>query len=72
MDGNMDFQLFTIAQAAAALAIAPDTLRRWIKRHGIPIIRLGRKTLLTQETCRAIVRNGLPVGANDAQGSEHL
>ena len=68
----MEFQLVTVREAAAALAIAEDTLRKWIKRHGIPVVRLGRKTLLTQETCRAIVRNGLPVGANDAQGSEHL
>jgi len=64
----MDFQLFTIAQAAAALAIAPDTLRRWIKRHGIPIVRLGRKTLLTEETCRAIVRHGLPMKAGSDPG----
>jgi len=68
----VEFQLVTVREAAAALAIAEDTLRKWIKRHGIPVVRLGRKTLLTQETCRAIVRNGLPVGANDAQGSEHL
>ena len=64
----MEFQLVTVREAAAALAIAEDTLRKWIKRHGIPIVRLGRKTLLTEETCAAIVRHGLPVKSGSDPG----
>ena len=64
----MEFQLVTVREAAAALAVAEDTLRKWIKRHGIPIVRLGRKTLLTEETCRAIVRHGLPMKAGSDPG----
>jgi len=64
----MDFQLVTISQAAGALSIAPGTLRKWIKRHGIPVVRLGRKTLLTEETCAAIVRHGLPVKSGSDPG----
>jgi len=64
----VEFQLVTVREAAAALAIAEDTLRKWIKRHGIPIVRLGRKTLLTEETCAAIVRVGLRVKSGSDPG----
>ncbi len=48
--------LFNIQRGADYLGIGTSTLRRWIMRGEIPIVRLGRRVLLRQESLERFVK----------------
>jgi excisionase family DNA binding protein len=65
-------QLYSVAQAARLLAVSEDLLRKFIARHEIPVVALGRRRLIEQSVLERIVRHGLPPKAavgQDGAGS---
>ena len=48
--------LFNIQRGADYLGIGTSTLRRWIMKGEIPIVRLGRRVLLRQESLERFVK----------------
>lgn len=51
-------KLLTIPQAAALLALAPATLRKWITERRIPSVRIGRARRLRLLDVEALIRVG--------------
>ena len=55
-----DEQLLTVADASVCLAVAPVTLRRWIRQGLVPSVRLGRARRVRLGDVEALMRVGLP------------
>ena len=48
-------QLFTVSEAADALHIHPSTLRRFIRRGDLPIVRVGTAIRIEVEALRQFI-----------------
>lgn len=53
-------RLLSVAEASERLAVAPLTLRRWIRRGLVPSVQLGRVRRVRLGDVNALVRVGLP------------
>lgn len=56
----MRIQMVSVLDAALQLSVSPDTVRRLIKRHQIPVVKIGRRCLIDQQTVERIARTGMP------------
>ena len=54
----MTEQLLTIPQAADRLALAPTTLRKWLRLRKLNCVRIGRAVRLRESDIEAIARVG--------------
>jgi excisionase family DNA binding protein len=58
---DTDRKLLTVARAAAELGIAPVTVRAWVARRRIGVVRLGRAVRIpSAEVTRLIERGYTP------------
>jgi len=63
-------QMVSIQDAALQLGVSPDTVRRFVKKHQIPVLKLGRRCLLNQLTVEEISRQAAPPrAATDQRGT---
>ena len=56
----MRIQMVSIQDAALQLGVSPDTVRRFIKKHQIPVLKLGRRCLLNQSIVEEICHQAAP------------
>ena len=61
-------QCYSIGQAARLLAVSEDLLRKFIKRHQIETITLGRRRVIEQGVLERILRLGLPSKGTEDRG----
>lgn len=65
--------LKSVDSGAQYLGLQPSTLRRWIYERRIPVVKLGRRVLIRQETLDDLIRKGErpALRALRPQGSGH-
>lgn len=56
-------ELYSIKEASAVLKISPATLRSWVYQGSLPVVRLGRRTMLRGSTILDMVENGFQPSA---------
>jgi len=64
----MRVQMVSIADGAGQLGVSADTLRRFIHKHHLPFLKLGRRFLLNQLTIEEISRKGARPAATVDRG----
>jgi excisionase family DNA binding protein len=51
-------QRFTIPAAADYLGVRPSTVRQWVWRRQIDVVRIGRCVRIPKEACDRIIERG--------------
>jgi len=66
----MRIQMVSLQDAALQLGVSPDTVRRFVHKHHLPFLKLGRRFLLNQLTVEEISRQAAPSrAATDQRGT---
>ena len=64
----MRVQMVSVQDAALQLGVSPDTVRRFVQKHQLPFLKLGRRILLNQVTVEQISRGDAPPKPGVDQG----
>jgi excisionase family DNA binding protein len=59
-------------EAAAALGVAQNTLRDYVQRHGLPVVRVGRRTLYPVHELRRWLSEQAHRGSEDADAGTEV
>ena len=54
----MTQQLFSVSDAAQRLAVRPQTIRKWMSAGKISFTKIGRRSLIEQETIVRLIEAG--------------
>lgn len=55
----MENPVVTVPEACVALRIGKTSLYAQVKRGALTVVKIGRKTLITTDSIRALVENGV-------------
>ena len=60
-NSGIDFpkRLYSLKEAADALNLSHSTLKSWVHTRKIPVIRLGRRTMIKDSVMELILEGGL-------------
>lgn len=63
-------KLYSVPEAAEKLGgISPSTVRAWLTRGRLARTKIGRRTMISQETLENFIRHGQESGSSIAQNS---
>jgi excisionase family DNA binding protein len=59
MQIEVQSELLSVPEAAKVLHLKPSTIRAWILKRRVPIVRLGRRVFLKRSECLALIETGV-------------